>query len=89
VRHLRFAVELALGSLTGGLTALTAIWHDWLEAFVHLDIDSHSGAVEWTLVGLLAVTSCLAGTAARAEWRKRIEGSIPTTGTQTDSIVTM
>ena len=65
----RFWIETALGSLTGILTVVTLISHEWIEIMFGVDPDRGSGALEWGIVLVLASATLLFGLLARAEWR--------------------
>jgi hypothetical protein len=66
----QFWIETIAGTLTGVLFVVTMLWHDWIEDLVGWDPDQHSGAVEWLIVGGLAVITVVLFVAARAEWRR-------------------
>ena len=66
----QFWIETALAAVSGGLTIVTLVWRDWIEAVLHVDPDAHSGAAEWTIVGIaLAVTIAAIVTAGR-DWAR-------------------
>jgi hypothetical protein len=64
----RFWVEVILGSISLALLALTLITGEWLELLFGVDPDGGSGALEWALVGVLAVTTVVFALIARLEW---------------------
>jgi hypothetical protein len=58
-----------LAALTGALTVLTLVQHDWLES-LGFDPDHGDGSAEIVIVAVLAL-ACVASTyLARAEWRR-------------------
>lgn len=68
----RFWVELILSVLTLGAALVTALWPDWIELVFKVDPDRGSGLLEWSIVGVLAVTAVVLSMLARAEWRRTI-----------------
>jgi len=66
----RFWTETVLGALTFVLLVVTLISREWIEEVFGVDPDGGSGALEWVIVGLLAVATLVAGFAARHEWRR-------------------
>ena len=66
----RFWVESILSVITLGTALLTALWHDWIELVFKVDPDRGSGLLEWSIVGVLAVTAVVLALLARAEWRR-------------------
>jgi hypothetical protein len=65
----RFWVETVLAALTGGLFALTLVWHEWLEA-LGFDPDNGDGSAEWAIVAVLFAVFVVFAVAARLEWRR-------------------
>ena len=66
----RFWVELALAAVTGVLTVVTLISHEWIEIVFGVDPDGGSGLLEWGIVVALAVATVAFGLLARMEWRR-------------------
>lgn len=66
---LRMRLELALAVLAAVLGVLTIVWHDWIEGLTGLDLDRHSGALEWTTVVLLLTVAVVLGLSLRRQWR--------------------
>jgi hypothetical protein len=66
----RFWVEATLGAVAGSLAVLTVVWHDWIEAVFRVDLDHHSGALEWAVVGVLVAVAITASALARLELRR-------------------
>lgn len=67
----RFFVEAALGAGTLMLAIVTLIDAEWIEAIFDVDPDGGSGALEWLIVAVLAVSTVVFGLLARTEWRRR------------------
>jgi hypothetical protein len=66
----RFWLKSALALVTGAITVITLLWHDWIEAVTRVDPDKGSGVAEWlTDVTLSIFTSLLAVRAGR-EWHR-------------------
>jgi hypothetical protein len=59
-----------LGCVAGFLAVLTVVWREWVEIVLHVDPDGGSGAVEWGIVGVLAVVSAGCLVWARVEGRR-------------------
>lgn len=71
-----FWVKLAVATLTAVLSALTLVWHDWIEVVFHADPDHDSGGLE-LLVLLVGFALTLAlSLSARREWRRRTQGLV-------------
>jgi hypothetical protein len=66
----RFWIETGVAVLTTGLTLLTLLWRNWIEAAFVIDPDLNSGTLEWTVVGVLFVLSLALVALAQAEWRR-------------------
>jgi len=66
----RFWVETAFGSLAGLLAVVTVFSREWLEVLFGVDPDGGSGALEWTIVAVLAALALAFGLAARGELRR-------------------
>jgi hypothetical protein len=43
----RFWLKSALALVTGAITVITLLWHDWIEAVTRVDPDKGSGVAEW------------------------------------------
>lgn len=69
--RLRFWLETVLGSACLILAIVTLVSREWIELLFGVDPDRGSGALEWGVVGVLAVGAALAGGLARREWRRR------------------
>ena len=66
----RFWVETILACLSGGLTALTLIWHNWIELLFEVEPDGGDGSFEWALVVVLLAATVVFSVLARIEWRR-------------------
>lgn len=62
--RIRFWLETGFGSACGALAVLTLFWRDWIEALTGFDPDRGSGAVEVTVVLVLAGLALLAARSA-------------------------
>lgn len=65
-----FYPEAILGMLSAVLFVVTLINQQWVEMVFNVDPDQGSGALEWFVVGGLAVVAIALGLAARYEWRR-------------------
>jgi hypothetical protein len=70
--RLRFWVEAGLASATGSVCLLTLAWRDWIEGVFGIDLDQHSGFLEWGVVLALLTATVVVAMLARAEWRRSI-----------------
>lgn len=66
----RFWAEIALACLSGGLTAITFIWHNWIELLFDVEPDGGDGSIEWALVVILLVMTAVFSGLARIEWQR-------------------
>jgi hypothetical protein len=69
----RLLIEKTLAYLSASICLLTVVWRDWIELAFRVDPDGGNGAVEWMIVSVLAVTSVVLTTVARAD-RQRLRG---------------
>lgn len=74
---LRFWVELAAGTASMIMVAVTSLWPQWIEVVFGLAPDAGSGETEWGLTVGLCIFAVVMFVAARLEWR-RITGAART-----------
>ena len=68
--RLWFYPETILGIIAGVMFVATLFNREWIEMVFRVDPDQGSGALEWFVVGGLAVVAIALGLAARYEWRR-------------------
>jgi hypothetical protein len=68
----RFWLEAGLVALTGLLLLLALITPQWIELLFDGDPDGGSGALEWAIVGALAVLTAGLSLTAWLEWRRTV-----------------
>jgi len=66
----RFWLEAGLAALTAVLFVLTLITPQWIELLFDAEPDGGSGALEWAIVGALAVMTAGLSLTAWLEWRR-------------------
>ena len=66
----RFWFETSIAIATSILLVITLVWKDWIEIVFRVDPDSHSGVLEWLIVGALLLVTIMCATLATYEWRK-------------------
>lgn len=64
-----FWVKCGLACSSAILLVVTLAWHDWIELVFGVDPDHGSGALEWLIVALTAVSTFWFAASARTEWR--------------------
>ena len=62
-----YRVKLCLCVVLAALALLTLVWPDWIEGVLGFDPDQHSGAAEWTIVGVLLGAALFFGIVARRQ----------------------
>ena len=68
--------ETLFAGLTAGLTVVTLVSRDWIEAVFGVDADQDSGVLEWLIVFVCALLAVTSGLRARRSWRRaRLAGS--------------
>ena len=66
----RFWVETILACLSGGLTVLTLVRHDWIELLFGAEPDGGDGSLEWGIVVVFLILTVAFSALARTEWRR-------------------
>lgn len=67
-----FWIEAILAAASALFLVLTLIWADWIEIVSGVDLDNHSGSLEWLVVlACLGITVVFAAL-ARQEWRRAV-----------------
>jgi hypothetical protein len=64
-----FWIETSLAACSVALLAVTAVWPDWIEEVSGWDPDQSSGALEWGIVLVLALSTITFAVLARRQWR--------------------
>jgi membrane protein implicated in regulation of membrane protease activity len=67
-----FWIELVLALVAALSAALTVLMPDWIEQMVPVDLDHHSGLLEWQLTAALFLAAALLSASAFREWRKAL-----------------
>ncbi|MGC2163852.1 MAG: hypothetical protein WA634_18245 [Silvibacterium sp.] len=65
-----FWIKTVIASVTALLAIVTALWRDWIERVFGIDLDHHSGSIEWELIVALLLAAMLFAALARREWQK-------------------
>lgn len=66
----RFWIEAGLAFLSTGLTVLSLVSRDWIEALFKVEPDGGSGLLEWVIVGTALAATIVFTALTRLEWRK-------------------
>jgi hypothetical protein len=67
-----FWIEVVLASIAALFAALTALMPDWIEQILPLNLDHHTGSLEWQLTAAVSLAAVLLSAAAFREWRKSL-----------------
>jgi hypothetical protein len=70
-RPIRFWIEVGLASLAAITAGITVLIPQWIERVFHVDPDRGSGALEWLIVGALAVLAVVFAATAFLERRRK------------------
>jgi hypothetical protein len=66
----RFWLQIILACISGGLTVLTLIWHNWIELLFEMEPDGGDGSAEWAVVLIFIVLTVTFSGLARMEWQR-------------------
>lgn len=66
----RAVVRSALALCLAALALATAVWPDWIERTLGLELDGGNGEAEWLIVGALAMIALVATVGAGVAWRR-------------------
>lgn len=66
----RFWVETILAYLSGGLTVLTLVRHDWIELLFGVEPDAGDGSLEWGIVVVFSLLTVVFSARVRIEWQR-------------------
>ena len=66
----RAVVRSALALCLAALALATAVWPDWIERTLGLELDGGNGEAEWLIVGGLAMIAIVATVGAGVAWRR-------------------
>jgi hypothetical protein len=67
----RFRLSALLSGLSASLFVITLVWRDWIERVFGIEVDQHSGSLEWLIVAALFAAAIGFGALAAAELRRR------------------
>jgi hypothetical protein len=74
---LRFWVELAAGTASVIMVAVTSLWPQWIEAVFGFAPDAGSGETEWGLTAGLCALAVIMFVGARLERRRAVAARAP------------
>ena len=66
----KFWLESAVAAVTFFLAVLTVVRRDWLEGAFGVDLDHHTGSLEWGLVIFCSLITLSFAALARRAWRR-------------------
>jgi predicted lysophospholipase L1 biosynthesis ABC-type transport system permease subunit len=70
-----FWIEVAVSAIAALFAALTALRVDWIEQILPLDLDHHTGSLEWKLAAAVSLAAALLSTSTFREWRKSLRAA--------------
>ena len=70
-----FWIEVILASIAALFAAITALMPDWIEHILPMDLDHHTGSLEWQLTAAVSLAAVLLTAAAFREWRNSLRAA--------------
>jgi hypothetical protein len=67
-----FWIEVVLATIAALFAALSALMPDWIEQIVPVNLDHHTGSLEWQLTAAVSLAAVFLWAAAFREWRKSL-----------------
>jgi hypothetical protein len=77
-----FWIETVIASMAALLAAITFVDRDWIEQLFGIDLDRHSGALEWEFAIALLLVAMLSAALARRQWNRALFGPAPKPSTK-------
>jgi hypothetical protein len=68
---MRFWIKFSVYIASGALTALSAVWPDWIERVVGFGPDGGNGSTEWALVSTFTAFSVVFIALSARTWQHR------------------
>jgi len=68
-------MEVVLTTIAALFAALTAFMPDWIEQILPVDLDHHTGSLEWQLIAAVSLAAALLSASAFREWRKSLRAA--------------
>lgn len=66
----RAVIRSVIAALLTTLVAVTALWPDWIERTLGLELDGGTGAAEWLVTGGLGLLALASAGGAGLAWRR-------------------